>query len=500
MGRHIARSGPYLTPGPGRINLLSQPFSRPLGTAPVGIPFEWAQMAFPNPPQKIVPFNSGPVPPHNIGRQFDEQARSIRTIIEFIQSAFRDDGALKNHVIGPEQLSPDIVQDIAQRALDEVEGLLQQVKTARTETLVALADTRKIQLELRDTLMVVARAVRDMDAMKTQAVAKFDKRLAELAVIPPWEPPPSPGIGVLGPPYSSTTSGIPAFFGVDQWAATGTALDYAQVSMEWAEHMPDTIPPNILAVNGITGDHWSSRWWANRAGSFFGGATAWMYLGPFPSTNAPSQTPTGEPLQVGMLYYATDLSQGMVWNGGAWQPLGKPVPAVTSALFYKATANQTVFPLTTADLFGNTFTLQVGQGVAVYLNGVRLTPDDGSGTKGDYVVSIPTSTVTLGAGAPVNTIVTLDALTLPSQLAPSVAKIHKLKPLTPAFDGTTTVFTMQSVDGATVNVSASEQIMYSLDGVWQEPITAFTAAGATLTFVAAPTADAYGFGVWASPL
>jgi hypothetical protein len=43
------------------------------------------------------------------------------------------------------------------------------------------------------------------------------------------------------------------------------AQAYADVGMAWAEHMPDTIPPNILAVQGITGDHWSSRWWANRA-------------------------------------------------------------------------------------------------------------------------------------------------------------------------------------------------------------------------------------------
>jgi hypothetical protein len=37
------------------------------------------------------------------------------------------------------------------------------------------------------------------------------------------------------------------------------------VSIEWAEHMPDTIPPSVLAINAITGAHWSSRWWANRA-------------------------------------------------------------------------------------------------------------------------------------------------------------------------------------------------------------------------------------------
>ena len=40
---------------------------------------------------------------------------------------------------------------------------------------------------------------------------------------------------------------------------------YANLAGAWAEHMPDTIPPDVLAVMAITGDHWSSRWWANQA-------------------------------------------------------------------------------------------------------------------------------------------------------------------------------------------------------------------------------------------
>lgn len=63
--------------------------------------------------------------------------------------------------------------------------------------------------------------------------------------------------GALGP--SSDTHSIP---GADPNALS---MDWAEVSAEWAEHMPDTIPPNILAVMGVTGDHWSSRWWAHRA-------------------------------------------------------------------------------------------------------------------------------------------------------------------------------------------------------------------------------------------
>jgi hypothetical protein len=51
----------------------------------------------------------------------------------------------------------------------------------------------------------------------------------------------------------------------DNQFASNVAQDYAVLSAAWAEHMPDTIPPNILAANDITGDHWSSRWWANLA-------------------------------------------------------------------------------------------------------------------------------------------------------------------------------------------------------------------------------------------
>jgi hypothetical protein len=75
-------------------------------------------------------------------------------------------------------------------------------------------------------------------------------------------PPPSvsaastAAVGVLG---GNETHSIP---GADPNAL---AMDWAEVSAEWAEHMPDTIPGNILAVMGVTGDHWSSRWWANRA-------------------------------------------------------------------------------------------------------------------------------------------------------------------------------------------------------------------------------------------
>ena len=51
----------------------------------------------------------------------------------------------------------------------------------------------------------------------------------------------------------------------DAEGAAALAYRYAILAQAWAEYMPGTIPPNILAVMDITGDHWSSRWWANLA-------------------------------------------------------------------------------------------------------------------------------------------------------------------------------------------------------------------------------------------
>ena len=59
---------------------------------------------------------------------------------------------------------------------------------------------------------------------------------------------------------------------------TALAFDYAEVSAAWAEHMPDTIPPNILAFMGVTGDHWSARWWANRAAQIVSGQTGGILI------------------------------------------------------------------------------------------------------------------------------------------------------------------------------------------------------------------------------
>lgn len=75
---------------------------------------------------------------------------------------------------------------------------------------------------------------------------------------------------LLVPPSKSAASNAD---NVELFAAA-TAEDWADVSIAWAEYMPDTIPGNILAWTGVTGDHWSSRWWANQAALVVGGGAS----------------------------------------------------------------------------------------------------------------------------------------------------------------------------------------------------------------------------------
>lgn len=53
----------------------------------------------------------------------------------------------------------------------------------------------------------------------------------------------------------------------------------AALSQAWAEHMPDELPADTLANAGITGQHWSARWWAAQAAQ---GSTAGSTAGAAP--------------------------------------------------------------------------------------------------------------------------------------------------------------------------------------------------------------------------
>jgi len=163
-------------------------------------------------------------------------------------------------------------------------------------------------------------------------VDRIDRTLAEILDYLATLKLPAPSVsaastapaGVLGP--SSDTHGVP---GADPNAL---AMDWAEVSATWAEHMPDTIPPNILAVMGITGDHWSSRWWANRAAQIVEGLPG----GPGGPARVVVADHPNSPASPGDLWWDTVSGQLFVYysdpSSSQWVPAtNQPAPAAVAA-------------------------------------------------------------------------------------------------------------------------------------------------------------------------
>ena len=445
------------------------------------------RMAFPNPPEKIVPFNSGPVAAHDIGRQFDEHRRSTAQVIDFLRTVVRDDGVVKNGTVGPEQLAPDLPEILAKRALGAIEDLLASVRQSASQAAVSADEVRRLRenidelrAQIAQSAAAMARASEEVQMRLRGLDAEVEARVT--ALIP---------AGMLGPQLAN-------YYATDEQSAGPLSSDYAQVSIAWAEHMPDTIPPNILAINAITGDHWSSRWWANRSATAFG-MLAWWYQGAWPQPGPPStpNTPTGQPLPPGSVYYDTTLGAMMVWNGSTWVNASKPQAAATQSLYYLAAAGQTVFPLTVPDRNGQTFGFNQTnpEGLEAFVNGVRVEPTF------DFTLDVPSSTVTFLRPLTLNTLVIFDLLTPRASLAPVGSATATLtKPITP--DGTTTTFTLAKASNrclAALNVAHNEELLVSVDGVLQQPGAAFTASGSTITFVEAPLATALVFITWLGP-
>ena len=70
----------------------------------------------------------------------------------------------------------------------------------------------------------------------------------------------------------------------------------------------------------------------------------------------------------------------------------------------------------------------------------------------------------------------------------------KLSDISGSFNGSTTAFTMQSA-GVNVSPQNEENCIISISGVIQEPGTAYTVSGSTITFTGAPASSDTFFGV-----
>ena len=311
----------------------------------------------------------GQTPGDRLDAQFHDHHEAIRSTQESLRALQRSDGALANALITKDALSPTLVAELV--------GNVRAKTAPDADRAYAAAVAAKADAE------IAARALREITGLAMQiqfnanrvtngadsAVARALKAKAEIEQI-----------AVKVEEDKLLTLRQQATIK----AGAGESEAWAIASMQWAEHMPGTLPADTIANMDVTGDHWSARWWANQAGAAYG-RLAEYYQGA--RTEPPTETASGDPLPPGALYYDLTTNTMMVWNGTDWLPIGgNPTKATTVTLDYKATAGQMNFPFSAPDLHGQTFFVSSSapQPVEVFRAGARLTQDPGSGTIGQF--------------------------------------------------------------------------------------------------------------------
>jgi hypothetical protein len=413
-----------------------------------------------------------PPPGDMLDASFDAQDNKINEIEGLISTVRRSDGALQNGIVTRDSMHPDIYGDLrfemrlaAAKELENARSSISEAKTSAALAENAREGAQKAEISARHDANVISTARSAQIAQISALIAESSALLASL----------------------KSAEALLANQRTDFDDSSAEAEAWAESSRLWAEHMPDTLPDNALKIMDISGDHWSSRWWANRADNAFGRLTD-LYLGAWP--NPPLTNLEGGPIEVGSIYYDTDDGQPYVWDGNSWVPFWSPNRSVTSSLWYQAANGQTVFPLSTPDQNGNTFAYDTEnpEGTDVHLNGVRLTPSYGASAEADYTIDLGTSTLTLLRPLRLGDILGIDLLLSPEKLAPGAVTIWSLQTTPAAPDGATVAFDLatKASGGPLVNVTRSEELLVSLDGVIQEPGFSYSAIGDTLTFVFPP--------------
>ena len=78
--------------------------------------------------------------------------------------------------------------------------------------------------------------------------------------------------------------------------------------------------------------------------------------------------------------------------------------------------------------------------------------------------------------------------------SPITGKFQKIDNISSSFNDSTTTFAIQS-GGSDVSIESPQQLLISIDGVLQEPQTAYTTSTSGITFTEAPNTNATFFAI-----
>lgn len=204
------------------------------------------------------------LPGDRVDAVFADHARAINALETRVSRLLRSDGKLNHDLLTPDSLPAKLRADL-------VADLLREARAERAETAVHLVEIRALRSELQQLVADAQTFTRETSRELGRSIG-----LAENVITIQEDL-----VSRLSPIAERAEAALNAADNSDNDAAfaAATAQDWASVSIEWAEHMPDTIPPNILAISAISGNHWSSRWWASQAASIVGGAAVLSWNG-----------------------------------------------------------------------------------------------------------------------------------------------------------------------------------------------------------------------------
>ena len=171
------------------------------------------------------------------------------------------------------QAKPIDVEGPAKRALAGIQILADDIKRASGDA-QALVDQASLQLK-----RVWAEADRARDAAD-RAEARLSAAVLAAQAAPASHAGVVPYAGAM--PVALLGPNTGGFYAGDDAGATATS---AVLRSSFASSGPNTCPTPSRRIFwrsiAISGDHWSSRWWANRSANAFG-MLAWWYQGAWP--------------------------------------------------------------------------------------------------------------------------------------------------------------------------------------------------------------------------
>jgi hypothetical protein len=425
------------------------------------------------------------------GNELDGMLHDLREAIVSTQEALaelrRDDGQLRNNLVGPEQLRSDLAGTLIGDIAKVTDALTQQVRNAITSQTIT---TNDISLLAKDAEAAAIAASKWLSEVK-----RIEARVLEVSTRS----------------EVSSQAVITTATDAENWANYAEAqADNAEKSensaLAWAEYLAGPVvsgpdAPAYIAQSpfprglyyqpiegrGGTGGLWSAKWWAVYCQQLVGWISS-FYLGAWDHHPMPGEVHpiTGmsvpNPIPPGSMYLNTTNNKLYIWTGEIWITPFSLTGGVTSRFTYIATAGQTVF--SGPDLFGNEPETEEDTEHDVHVNGVKLTRDNGTDL-GDYQVDNEAAELTLAFPVTADSVVQWDLLVSADDLRPGAAVIFKIDPIVP--DGVTVTFQLTYMSGTlSPYITKPVELLVSVDGVIQEPYVDYSAIDDEITFYSPP--------------